>query len=78
MVGVRNYQAIRAGTLGGLRLMEDITYPDSRTHEILALNDGSYIVLEDGTETLYGEARRIQNGRLEVICKDGEALRLKA
>lgn len=73
-----HYQAIRDDTLDGLRLMEDITYPDSYTHEILALNDGSYIVLEDGTETLYGEARRIQNGRLEVICKDGEALRLKA
>ena len=73
-----HYQAIKDDMLDGLRLMEDITYPDSYTHEILALNDGSYIVIEDGTETLYGEARRIQNGRLEVICKDGEARVLKA
>lgn len=73
-----HYQAIKDDTLDGLRLMEDITYPDSFTHEILALNDGSYIVIEDGAETLYGEARRIQSGRLEVICNDGEALVLRA
>lgn len=72
-----HYQAIKDDTLDGLRLMEDITYPDSFTHEILALNDGSYIVLENGAETLYGEARRIQNGKVEMICKDGETLRLK-
>lgn len=72
-----HYQAIKDDTLDGLRLMEDITYPDSFTHEILALNDGSYIVIEDGTETLYGEAYRIQNGRVERVCKDGEALLLR-
>lgn len=73
-----HYQAIKDDTLDGLRLMEDVTYPDSFTHEILALNDGSYIVIEDGTETLYGEAYRIQNGKAERICTDGKALRLKA
>ena len=34
--------------------MEDITYADSYTHEILAMNDGSYITIENGIETLYG------------------------
>ena len=73
-----HYQAIKDDMLDGLRLMEDITYPDSYTHEILALNDGSYIVIENGTEILYGEACRIQNGRPEKICRDGETLVLKA
>ena len=63
--------------LDGLRVMEDITYADSYTHEILAMNDGSYITIENGTEILYGEAYRIKNGNLEMICRNGEVFVLK-
>lgn len=57
--------------------MEDIVYVDSYTHEIVAMTDGSYITIENGTETLYGEAYRIKNGNLEMICRDGEVFVLK-
>ena len=60
--------------LDGLRLLEDITYADSMGHELIALNDGSYIVIEDGVETLYGEAYSIKDGKLRQICRDGEAV----
>lgn len=72
-----HYQTLKDTHLDGLRVMEDITYVDSYTHEILAMNDGSYITIENGTETLHGEAYRIQNGNLEMICRDGEVLVLK-
>lgn len=72
-----HYQMLKDTHLDGLRVMEDITYVDSYTHEILAMNDGSYITIENGTETLHGEAYRIQNGNLEMICRDGEVLVLK-
>ena len=72
-----HYQLLKNDYLDGLRVMEDITYADSYTHEILAMNDGSYITIENATETLYGEAYRIKNGKLEMICRNGEMLVLK-
>jgi HD superfamily phosphodiesterase len=59
--------------LDGFRLIEDITYADSMGHEILAINDGSYIVIEDGRTELFGEAYRILDGEEELICRDGES-----
>ena len=53
-----------------MRLIEDITYSDSMGHELIALNNGSYIVVDNGIETLYGEAYRILNGELKKICED--------
>lgn len=67
-----HYQDLKEDYLDGLRLIEDITYADSFIHEIIALNDGSYILLEDGITTLYGEAYMIKNGQQCQICKDGE------
>lgn len=72
-----HYQSLKDDYLDGLRVMEDITYADSYTHEILAMNDGSYITIENGTEILYGEAYRIKDGNLDMICKNGESFVLK-
>ena len=67
-----HFQYLRTVMLDGFRMVEDITYSDSMGHEFLALNDGSYLVLEDGVETVYGEAYRIKDGCLTQICKNGE------
>lgn len=72
-----HYQLLKDDYLDGLRVMEDITYVDSYTHEILAMNDGSYITIMNGKEILYGEAYRIKDGKLEMICKNGEVFVLK-
>ena len=71
-----HFQSLKDDYLDGLRLIEDITYADSIGHEIIALNDGSYIMLEDGKTTLYGEAYKILDGKQWQICKDGESLSL--
>ena len=73
-----HYDRLKDEWLDGLRLMEDITYPDSCRHEILALTDGSYILIENGQETLFGEGYSIRNGELRKICGYGESLILKS
>ena len=62
--------------LDGMRLIEDITCSDSMGHEIIALNNGSYIVADNGAETLYGEAYSILDGVQRQICTDDKWIRL--
>ena len=71
-----HFEALRDEMLDGMRLVEDITCSDSMGHEIIALNNGSFIVSDDGTETLYGEAYSIKNGEQRQICTDGKWTRL--
>lgn len=51
-----HFQSLRDEYLDGMRLIEDITHADSVGHAFLALNDGSYVLLDDGKATVYGEA----------------------
>ena len=47
--------------------IEDITYPDSYGREFYALKDGSYVLIENGTTTLFGEAYLIKDGKKKQI-----------
>ncbi len=69
-----HFQKLRDEYLDGMRLIEDITFEDSVGHEIIAMNDGSYIMIENGQTTLYGEAYRIKDRQLTQLCKDGECI----
>ena len=71
-----HFQSLKDDYLDGLRLIEDITYEDSVGHEIIALNDGSYIMIIDGQATLYGEAYLIKDREQTQICKEGEYITL--
>jgi dipeptidase E len=71
-----HFQSLKDDYLDGMRLIEDITFADSMGQEILALNDGSYIMIDDGSATLYGEAYMIKDGEQWQICKDGEFIAL--
>ena len=71
-----HFDALRDEILDGLRLIEDITYADSMGHEIIALNNGSFIVIDNGTEILYGEAYSIKNGEQRQICTDDKWIQL--
>lgn len=71
-----HYQYLKDEWLDGYRIMEDITYKDSIGHEIIAMNDGTYILVENGTHTLYGEAYSITDGKVDMICRDGYSIRL--
>lgn len=71
-----HFEALRDEILDGLRMIEDITYADSMRHEIIALNNGSFIVIDNGTEMLYGEAYSIKNGEQRQICTDDKWIQL--
>ena len=71
-----HFEMLKDEMLDGMRLIEDITYSDNMGHEIIALNNGSYIVVENGVETLYGEAYSIKDGIQRQICEDGEWVKL--
>jgi len=71
-----HYNMVKDNILDGLRLFEDVTYPDSHGHPLYVLLDGSYILETDGTSTLYGESFLLHNGVMEHICRDGESITL--
>jgi dipeptidase E len=61
--------------LDGKDYMKDIIYPDSYKKEIVLINDGTYIVCEDGNETIYGESYLLKNGEIKQICENGQNLK---
>lgn len=67
-----HYQMIKDDVLDGLRVMEDIAYPDSMGREFLIFPDGSYLCIENGKETVCGEAWRLRDGVLTPLCANGE------
>ena len=71
-----HFETLKDEMLDGMRLIEDITYSDSMGHEIIALNNGSFIVVDNGTEVLYGEAYSIKNGEQRQICTDNKWIQL--
>ena len=71
-----HYNMVKDNILDGLRLFEDVTYPDSAGHPLYVLPDGSYILEADGASTLYGEAYLLHNGVMEYICREGESITL--
>lgn len=71
-----HFQRLKDEYLDGMRLIEDITFADSVGHEIIALNDGSYIMIDGGQTTLYGEAYMIKDGQQTQICKNGKSVTL--
>ncbi|MBE5810167.1 MAG: dipeptidase E [Clostridiales bacterium] len=71
-----HYNMVRDNILDGLRLFEDVTYPDSHGHPLYVLMDGSYILETNGTSTLCGEAYLLHNGVMERICREGESITL--
>ena len=71
-----HFQRLKDDYLDGMRLIEDITFADSMGHEIIALNDGSYIMIDGGKTTLYGEAYMIKDGQQMQICKDDKCISL--
>ena len=73
---IPHFNTIAGDTLDGLDLFDDIALPDSEGRAFLVLPDGSYVLSENGKETLYGEAYIIHDGVMERICEEGGELPL--
>lgn len=71
-----HYDQVRDNYLDGRRLFEDITFADSFGQRFYVLNDGSYIHIANGIETLHGEAYIIENGSMNMICAENCAIKM--
>lgn len=69
-----HYQDIKDEVLDGMRVFEDIAYPDSLGREFYCLNDGSYIKLVNGVTEIIGEAYLIKDGEISLICENNRSL----
>ena len=73
-----HYQAVKDDRVDGLRLMEEITYPDSAGRTFYAIVDGSYVLQTKDRKEIHGEAYRIANGAIRKICGAGEMRRINS
>ena len=71
-----NYQAVKDDWVDALRLMEDITYPDSYGRTFYAIVDGSYVLQTEDRKEIRGEAYRIADGKIQKVCEYGDVLKL--
>ena len=71
-----HYQDVKDHILDGMRLFEDITFPDSQGRTFYAIPDGSYLFIDGGREELRGEAYRIRDGIMTKIASEGETVAL--
>lgn len=75
-----HYQAVKDDLVDGLRLMEEITFPDSVGHTFYAIPDGSYLLqhgFSDGARAqIRGQAYRVRDGKIREICRNDEAVEL--
>jgi hypothetical protein len=69
-----HYQYFRDVYLDGMHVVYDIVMSDVGNGVVYALVDGSYIKIDDGVETLYGEAYLITSGGVTQICCDEESI----
>ena len=67
-----HYDELKDLTLDGLRVIEDIAFPDSFSHPILVLPDGSYVLCENGREEIRGRAWWLKNGVM-TPCPSSDA-----
>lgn len=72
-----HYDDYRGLILDGKDYLDDIIMPDSYTHEIIAINDGSYILIKDNITTVFGETYLLKNGVSTKICDNDKTLVLK-
>ncbi|WP_346961716.1 Type 1 glutamine amidotransferase-like domain-containing protein [Clostridium sp.] len=71
-----HFQEMKNLTVDGLRILEDISLPDSKKRPFYALVDGSYIFVDDNKSTLYGEGYWVQSGTITKICDTDKSIEL--
>ena len=72
-----HYQMVKDNYLDGRRLFEDITYADSWGECFYVFVDGTYLLIEDGQTTLFGEAYRLSDGQMEQISQTGDVVAIE-
>lgn len=73
---VPHYQKVKDNWLDGRHMFHDITCSQSFGRKFYAIPDSSYVVVENGVETLYGDAWLIADGEISRFCVEGKSRRL--
>ena len=71
-----HYQMMKDAWLDGRPLFADIPLGHSHGRRFYAIPDGSFVLVEDGVERLFGEGWRIEDGEMHLFCRAGESRRL--
>lgn len=74
---IPHYQETKDNLLDGLKIWQDVTFPDSLGRVFYVLTDGAYLLCHNGEEILYGEAYRLSNANLEQVSFEQGSYRLK-
>ena len=69
-----HYQQVKDAMLDGKRLFEDVTYADSWGECFFSFVDGTYILIEDGVQMIFGQCGLIQDGKREEISQVNEII----
>ena len=72
-----HYQQVKDYFLDGKRLFEDVTFADSFGECFFVFVDGTYLLIEDGCTTLYGQAYCLHDGIMEQISESGDIVILE-
>ena len=72
-----HYNKLVNEKLNGLKIIEDIVIPDNYKYPIYAINDGSFIEINNGENIIHGECYKVHNGIIEKICNNGDIKILK-
>lgn len=62
--------------LDGKDYIKDIILPDSFKTKILAINDGSYVLIKNGESSLWGEGYILKNGKITKTCENNQNINL--
>lgn len=71
-----HFQNIKDLSIDGLRILEDISLPDSKIRPFYALVDGSFIFVDDSKSVLYGEAYLVKNGNITKVCENDKSIQI--
>ena len=69
---IPHYQYLKNIVLDGRLMIKDIAGEDSYGREFLVIPDGSYVLIENNMETVYGEAYIFTEGVMTQICERGK------
>ena len=73
-----HYDMCKDLKVDGLKVYEEIAMPDSVTSgsRFYVFPDGTYLVGDNGNETIYGEFYLIENGVMRKVANDGQRVGL--
>lgn len=70
---IPHLEQVRYASIDGLRLFEDIAFPDSWGHRFYTFRDGGYVKVKNGRSQLFGEAFEISRGGMRKVSEENKS-----